>query len=192
MWVCAPSGGERSVGGGSAVSVRAPGVQALPGAVELGQLGLQAALCVCQALWLSPGAARHPQECGSSRLPELPRLHMEVAARKREGRGRERGKKKKKNQQAPSQQSTEPKLGVRQRTVHPIPLPGSQERRPRQARVPQAAARTPGVRPGGERRRGVPAPVYDRGHRSITPAVPPGYAPGLGPWRQKAPARGIS
>lgn len=96
MWVCAPSGGEWSGGGGSAVSVRAPGVQAVPGALELGQLGLQAALCVCQALWLSPGATRHPQECGSSRLPELPRLHMEVAARKREGRGRERGGKKKK------------------------------------------------------------------------------------------------
>lgn len=121
-------------------------------------------VCVCQALWLSPGAARHPQECGSSRLPELPRLHMEVAARKTEGRGRGGGAGK-----APSQQSAEPKPSIRQRTVHAIPFPGRQGGRPGQARLPPAAAGAQGVHPGGKRSRGVPACVCgDRGDRSIS------------------------
>lgn len=36
---------------------------------DQGQRGLRVPVCVSQALWLSTGAAWHPQECGFTRLP---------------------------------------------------------------------------------------------------------------------------
>lgn len=109
-------------------------------------------LCVCQALWLSPGATRHPQECGSSRLPELPRLHMEVAARKREGRGREKG-----GRVGGRKKSPEP--AVRRAQTQRQTKDSSSHRFPGEAWGEALRGQTPSGRRQG-RLRDVPACVY--------------------------------
>lgn len=86
--VCAalsPRGRARQQGG--SVGGRAPGWmrRQIKGSRGCGLLSVR--VCVSKALRLSPGAARHPQECSSSRLPGLPQLHMEEAARKEGGGG---------------------------------------------------------------------------------------------------------
>lgn len=42
-------------------------------------------VCVSQALWLSTGAAWHPQECGFSRIPRLPLVPQGGGRQEKEG-----------------------------------------------------------------------------------------------------------
>lgn len=55
---------------------------------DQGHRGLRVPLCVSQALWLSTGAAWHPQECGFSPLPRPPPVPQGGGRQEKKGGGR--------------------------------------------------------------------------------------------------------
>lgn len=197
---CAPHPGARAVGGGICCgweSSRGAGVSV---ALDLGQLGPQAPLCVCLCVCVRPcGSALEPlgthRNVAPLRSPSCPGSTWKwPPGKEKGGEGRGGGE-----CPEPAIRRAQNQRQTKDSSSHPFPGEAKGEARTSQA--PLAADGAPRVRLSGERRRGVPACVYgDRGDRSIPlgalmkgrAAVGPGCALGPVPRRRGAPARGIS